>query len=633
MICAIILKEAENADIFYKTLVKTGENDMKFLNGIRIGEYEIDAENFIEEVREKCIKGRKNYTSIGVYRDEDFPGETYVKWAKFMAENDIYFHFAFSSSLTKKLPFDKETAKEMKRVAGEHFLGILIPELGSTYGCCGKAYGGSSRHHNFEKLSEGKDGFIGHINEAVDRIGFGEDIGVSVIEATSLVSYVAAARTGIPVLETMCGDVENTVPLLRGSAKAKGYDAYINYVAHEWYGGVDNEDELKKKRLRMVYDYSYMNGAGGIILESGDLSMHSHGLRQGYDEEMPKFYRRTLDEFSDYLETDERPEGYPITKVAFAQGNLDGWSAWNSGSALWNNMNDGDWGYGAPEFTNKILSELGTKRRWCDVHNFGPCDYSGAAGYGTYDIVNIGFASAEVLSRYDYLIFTGWNSMTSEIYDKLISYVKGGGKLFMCAAHLNTSEKRNGEIEIINGGDLTELFGCRLDFKNAHVTNSGVKFYASQCDGIIYPYDKGSFDPLLSAGYANYASVELTDGKAVAVLSNSFVESDNTDKGIAVVEKKLGEGYAILLTSLDYPGKGQTYDIYRTIVRELLSASHRSAPVKVLANDKVRFSVYDAGDMYLLNTDFDVPSHATVLKNGNRIDVELMPCEMKHIKI
>ena len=88
----------------------------------------------------------------------------------------------------------------------------------------------------------GRIGFISHINDSVKRFGFDDDIGISVIEATSLVSYVAAAKTGIPVLETMCGDVENTVPLLRGSAKAKGWNKYINYVAHEWYGGVDNED-------------------------------------------------------------------------------------------------------------------------------------------------------------------------------------------------------------------------------------------------------------------------------------------------------------------------------------------------------------------------------------------------------
>ena len=254
---------------------------MKFLNGVRIGEYELDVDRVIDEIREKCIEGRKNYTSIALYRGEELDCETVTSWARFLTDNDIYFHFAFSSSPNVPTPFSPETAREVKRIAGDHFLGILIPELGSTYGCTGKAYGGVSRHHEFELLSQGKQGFIDHINSAIERFGFPDDIGVSVIEATSLVSYVAAANTGIPVLETMCGDVENTVPLLRGSAKAKGGEGYINYVAHEWYAGVDNEDELKKKRLRMVYNYSYMNGARGIILESGDVCMHSHGLNAG----------------------------------------------------------------------------------------------------------------------------------------------------------------------------------------------------------------------------------------------------------------------------------------------------------------------------------------------------------------
>ena len=606
---------------------------MKFLNGRRIGEHELDVDNVIEEIHKTCIEGRKNYTSIALYRGEKIDKETIVSWAKYMVENDIYFHLAFSAHPGTEPPITPEAAIEVKKIAGEHFLGILIPELGSTYGCTGKAYGGVSSHHEFERLGQGKEGFIEHINSVVERFGFPSEIGVSVIEATSLVSYVTAAKTGIPVLETMCGDVENTVPLLRGSAKAKGPEGYINYVAHEWYAGVDNEDELKKKRLRMVYNYSYMNGARGIILESGDICMWSHGLKTGYDHERPKFYRKTLDEFTDFVEGDSRPDGYPITKVAFVQGNLDGWSAWNSGRALWNNMNDNDWGYSAPEFTNKILSELGTKRRWCDIHNFGKNDFSGAPAYGTFDMVNIGLVSAEALSAYEYLIFTGWNTMTEEIYEKLISYVKGGGKLFMCAAHLNTSEKRNGEVKLIRDGDVSELFGARLSADVPHITNSGVKFYRSQCEEILYPHDKGSFDPLLSSGYANYANVTLSDAKAVAVLSNSYGEEKNSDKGIAILENKLGEGYAILLTSLDYPGKGQTYDLYRTVVRELLSASHRNAEVKVLASDKVRFTVYEEGDVYLLNTDFDVPAFARIEKDGKKTELTLSPSEIKHIKL
>ena len=223
--------------------------------------------------------------------------------------------------------------------------------------------------------------------------------------------------------------------------------------------------------------------------------------------------------------------------------------------------------------------------------------------------------------------------MTDEIYKKLVSFVKRGGKLFMCAAHLNTSEKRNGEMALINGGDVSELFGCKLDANGAYISNAGVKFFESQCDDIIYPYDKGAYDPIFSAGYTKYAAVQLVGAKAAATLSDTFSNADPIDCGIALTENKLGDGYAILLTGLDYPGAGQTYEIYRGVVRELISASHRTADVKVFANDRIRFAVYAGKDVYLLNTDFDVPAFAIVEKNGVKTEVSLAPCELKHIKI
>ena len=606
---------------------------MKFLNGIRIGEYALNPDTVLDEIREKCVEGRKNYTAIAVYRDEEIEPEKFISWAKYMAENKIYFHFACSRNMKFRVPFTKETVAEMQRVAGEYFLGVFVPELGNIYGCSGYGYTKKNYHHNYERMSEGVDGFLNLLHERMDRLRFSPDFEVGVVEQTNLISYIPETGPGMLILETMCGDVEEITPLVRGTSKAKGDKGYINYVAHEWYAGVNNEDELKKKRLRMAYNYSYMNGAAGVILESGDLCMSSHGMKEGYDHELPKFYRRTLEEFSDFLETDTRPEGYPITKVAFVQGNFDGYSNFRAGSAVFNNVNDKDWGFDAPEFTYRILSEIGNKRRWCDVNNFGPQDYSASPGYGTYDMVNIGLVSAEALSAYDYLIFTGWNTMTDEIYEKLISYVKGGGKLFMCAAHLNTNDKRDGKINLVKDGDLTELFGARLDGKNAHISNAGVKFFPSQCKDIRYPYDKTSFDPLLSSGYANYATTELNGAEAVAILSTSFSEKNNIDRGVALLENRLGDGYAILLTSLDYPGMGQTYDIYRTVVRELLSASNKTADVKVFANDRVRFTVYESGDVYLLNTDFDVPLYARVEKNGKSEEMTLAPCEIKHIKI
>ena len=90
--------------LFNKSICEK-ESKMNFLNGIRIGEYELKVDSFIDEVREKCIEGRKNYTSIGVYRNEKIDADTFVLWAEYMARNDIYFHFAFSASAKTSPPF------------------------------------------------------------------------------------------------------------------------------------------------------------------------------------------------------------------------------------------------------------------------------------------------------------------------------------------------------------------------------------------------------------------------------------------------------------------------------------------------------------------------------------------------
>ena len=599
---------------------------MEFLNGIRLGEYELDPDKVIDEIYEKCVLGRKNYTAISVRRT-DIPDERFYEWAKYLADNKIYFHFSWGQY--EPSPFSVPAVSEIKRIAGKYFLGIELPELGTIFGCAGKQYTHSPHFHNYEKMGEGKREFIEVVKHARDAYGYPSDIGFTFTEATSLLSYLTDVDVAMFSLETMCGNVEIMSPLLRGSAKAAGNKPYMNYIAHEWYGGVYNDDELKKKRLRMVYDHSYMNGASAVIIESGDLCMHSHGMKQGYDGELPTFYRNTVDEFTDFLENDKRPESQPIVKVCFVQGNLDGWSPWNAGSALWNNVNDEDFGYGAPEFTNKILFEIQNKRSWSDVHNFGSRDYS---GFVPYDIVNAAYLNRENTKQYDVLIFTGWNTMTPQIYNVLVDYVRGGGKVFMCAAHLNTSEKRCGEVNLINGGDVSELFGCLLSADKSFRTNAGVKFNPSLSEGVVYPADM-VFDPLLSSGYANYAGVELTTGKAASILSNAFYEKGNTEGAPVIVENKIGEGCAILLTSLDYPGKGQTYDLYRTVVRELLSSSHRNAEVKVIASDKVRFSVYEEGDVYLLNTDFDVPAYAEVTNGKKKVVVNLSPCELKHINL
>ena len=108
---------------------------MEFLNGIRLGEYELIPEKVIDEIYEKCVLGRKNYTAISVRRT-DIPDEKFYEWAKYLADNKIYFHLSWGQY--EPSPFSIPAVSEIKRIAGKYFLGIELPELGTIFGCAGK---------------------------------------------------------------------------------------------------------------------------------------------------------------------------------------------------------------------------------------------------------------------------------------------------------------------------------------------------------------------------------------------------------------------------------------------------------------------------------------------------------------
>ena len=144
---------------------------------------------------------------------------------------------------------------------------------------------------------------------------------------------------------------------------------------------------------------------------------------------------------------------------------------------------------------------------------------------------------------------------------------------------------------------------------------------------------KDSCDPFYSAGYAAYAAARLTDGRAAAVLDDGFAPPVTDDLPIALTEHKLGKGYALLLTTMDYPGAGAVYPVYKTIVKCLLNACHNSCDITVRGSDKLKFSVYEGGRVYLLNTDFECEIQAFLQYNGKEHELRLKPCEMKAIDL
>ena len=202
----------------------------------------------------------------------------------------------------------------------------------------------------------------------------------------------------------------------------------------------------------------------------------------------------------------------------------------------------------------------------------------------------------------------------------------------MTAAHLNTSIKRDGSISLINGGDVSDLFGCTLDAENAFVSEDGSKFVDSIVPEIKYPRVRVRIsDPSFADGYVKHAKVNLTTGVATAKLSNKFVDDDEASMPPSLIENKCGEGYAVLMSSLDYPGDGAA-QMYQAIVGEIFTASHRCADIKVYGGDSLRFSVYEGDKIYLLNTDFDCDIVAIIDYGTHKEKFVLEPCEFKVVE-
>lgn len=608
------------------------ERDL-ILSGYRVCEKGFNSNEIYDEIEKKYSEGMNlvgvGTTGIDLYTGEPIAQDEFLKLAKYLSDKQMYFVF-MAGGLRPHAGFTQETAQKMVEIAGDYFLYYASPELGSSFSTKGSGYE-ETGNPPYENLQHAKDIFLDHIRRLTKENSMGGILKTSVVEASSMIAYECEAGISIPTMEFWPGDIEISAAFTRGTVAAYHCDSWGGYFAHEWYGGL-RWDTLKQKRNKVGYDYCYLAGCSHFITESGDDFAGSHTDENfGYDHPVCKHYRDMMAECALFAKNDFRPAGGPKVRVAFVRGNLDGYSFRHSGGSLWRGHSQKEYGYNTPEYTWRILETIQSKRRWCDVQNYGEVDLSGAPGYGLYDVIPA-TAEAEVFNKYDYLIFVGWNSMTDEIYKNLTAYVKQGGRLFMAAAHLNTSIKRDGSINLLNGGDVSELFGCVLDAENTICREDGFKFKNSIVPEFLYPsLDFACGDPHFAEGYVTYAGVSLTTGVGTGRLSNWFIETDIDAMPISLVENKCGEGYAVLMTNLEYP-YGAASTVYQNLVREILTASHRTADIKVYGGDALRFSVYEGDKVYLLNTDFDSPIFATIDYGTHKATFTLEPGEFKAVE-
>ena len=361
----------------------------KILNGFRIGQYGLSADEFYDIIEKKSNDGI-NFVSICTYGGDKktgapFKQEEFIEWAKYLADKKMYF-YCNGGGYHEHAGFTEETAKKMKEVAGEYFLAYEMAELGTAYACRGSGYL-SCFTGVYKDLQEAKDVYIERAKICLKENAMGGLLDTSIIEPTAMISYNCEAGISFPTMEFWPGDVELSAAFTRGTATAYNCDKWGTYFAHELYAGLEY-DEIKRKRFRMGYDYCYLAGGNCFMNENGDEAAgYRFEKRVGPDHPLCQNYQRVMAEFAKFAKEDFRPAGGPKVKVAFVRGNLDGYSFLRFGGTLWNAHTQPEYGYGAPEFAWRVIENLQCKRRWCDVHNFGDTDLSGAPAYGLYDVI------------------------------------------------------------------------------------------------------------------------------------------------------------------------------------------------------------------------------------------------------
>lgn len=610
-------------------------------NGIHIGEHSFVPENVLKELEVRVVKPGCNFVTIRTRRDQIEP-EMFYEWAKYLAENKIYFVFLYTMQHApkgKESQFTKETVDRIKEIAGEYFLGDMIGETGSIYACKFPGYykkgakgsGMGKIETNFPNMKAAEDSYIENVSKYIKtarKLGMPN---VFSVEATGLNKYNAKVGVDVPCVELMCANPDIMLPSLRGVARGFENEFWGTYVAHEWYGGMRQADTLKRKRLELAYKLAYLSGSSIFCLESGDELITAYGTCYEPDSEICKDYQDIVCYMNNLIKTDNRPKGGPKVKLAFVSGNHDAWGGWG-GSSVWSQFFREEWGHNEAEYSWRMLDEIGTKRQWNDIANYGDNDLSAFPAYGMYDIIPAE-STLDAMKKYDYLIFLGWNTMSDDLMDKLIAYTEDGGKLLMCASHLNCLSERGEKIKFPSEEKLQKLFGAKFTGEIIS-TNDGAKFkLRSLNEEILYPGSQSMRgDPIYSAGYAKYAEFKLCGGNVCAYINSTFEEPQEDDTPM-LIENKLGKGVASLVTSINYPGHPALYPLYRALVREWVSSSSRNCNIKVLGSDRVRYAVYESDKIYLLNTDYDMPITVKIIKDNKETIISLETLELKSIEL
>ncbi|MDO4628785.1 MAG: hypothetical protein Q4C70_06345 [Planctomycetia bacterium] len=447
----------------------------------------------------------------------------------------------------------------------------------------------------------------------------------------SVANYELAGGVGFMCTELYAIGAQNLAwasSEMRGAARKWKPEFWGGWLAHEWQtGGIPYQVPQKFHLLRAGLWQQYLMGSSLMILESGAQTTQAgaytaeSGKRNfAYDEAPPIQYREEMRTFYEWVQKPENKRwGTPETRIALAMGNGDAYVGENfTGMPAWAQhetaKNDKRWRYGDVERSWKAVQEvffpLGEdavapyKNRWLAGSPFGQVD---VIGMDTY-------ARLSDLTRYDLLIYAGWNTMTPETFRLLADYAKQGGTVILAVPHLSCRTDREGEnyapSDLIHGGNLAGLLNVKISGKR-EVLGTTVK-------------------------EAGNRTITLAEWEEIGGKSDEISEDveilERFGSDALVLRQKVGKGAVCLFLGWEYPGKEGLSEHYQHFVRRMAEEFRGEVSVRCDAESApyISWAVYPEA-VYVLNLDMK-PRECEVWNGETRKKVTLEPAEMKKIE-
>ncbi len=561
-------------------------------------------------------------------RDKD----SAIEAMRYCRENHIYVllgECVERGELSTWSSFSKEDFEEIIAEAGEYFVARYALGEGGGVLSWPKAYTVNRHLNTWENLppcdspAEAHKKLVEYYKSFVDfERSQVADTKLATVDSSMILSYQAEAGIDMFSHEMCPGNPLELLPAFRGAARSFN-SIWAAHIAIGWYGGI-HMDELHLKRWKLCLYLAFLNGADIIYPESGHYGEKANRMAESqhnYERDHPKILRmrEILREFYRFTKIHQRPELGPDSPVGVMFGNHEGFpNIWNP--YAWGQYENGsEWEAGPAEKSWKLLSVFAHKENIFNENVMGEYNFSANPPGGQFDIVPLN----NDISRYKCLIFLGWNTMTEEVYEKLVKYVQDGGHLLIWSAHFNAAEKRGDALKIFNDGEISKLSGIKIkDWKEADVM--GVRFLTKESTAsYTIPYWGLRHDPLWM-GKMTPADIEINSESARIIASFSTCMRETKEECLArpaLIENKLGEGVVWTVAAAEYPGDDGMTKFAEGILRIVLAGEHGS--LRLLSSESIRYSTYqteidgyNVSIMYLLNTETDSSQSIKVWLDG-----------------